>query len=211
MKNKERSWYFQAIADTFFARRGAPFFLSAKDLDLISSWESLGMPLSVVREGIEKAFENLRDRHRGKTKVLSLSFCQRSVLKAFDQYRERKVGHKKRIRTRDEKRKKIKSEIQRFLVHLPPQLSYLREVYLEAKKKVGENPVDEDALEEMDEKVDGLLLASCPDKKKDLMRQELMAENRSLPVEELERIFEIKMVKILRDKFKVPYLSFYYY
>ena len=31
--------YFQEIARHFLARRGAPFFLSAKDLALVEAWE----------------------------------------------------------------------------------------------------------------------------------------------------------------------------
>jgi len=211
MKNRERSRYFQAVARAFLSRRGAPFFLSAKDLDLILAWENLGIPLGVVREGIEKAFENLRDRQAGKVKVLSLSFCQRCVLRAFDQYRERKVGRKKRVEPREDKRKKIKAEVQKFLNHLPPELNYLGGVFLEARKKFSESRLDEDALEAMDEKIEELLLANCPEKERIRVRQESLIEKSTLNREELERVLKIKLVKILRDRYKVPYLSLFYY
>jgi hypothetical protein len=29
--------------------------------------------------------------------------------------------------------------------------------------------------------------------------------------EEFERIFKIKLVKVLRDKYKIPYISLFYY
>lgn len=54
------SKYFQSIALHFFKHRGAPFFLSSKELDYIAGWEKMGIPLHVVLEGIERSFESYR-------------------------------------------------------------------------------------------------------------------------------------------------------
>ncbi|MGB8951855.1 MAG: hypothetical protein WCC06_04225 [Candidatus Aminicenantales bacterium] len=208
---KERSRYFQAIARAFFAWRGAPFFLSAKDLDLISTWEDMGIPLSVVLEGVEKAFSDWKKRISGKSKVRSLSLCQTQVLRAFEQYRERRVGGKKRVTSREDKRKKVLAEVRRFLEQIPPDIHFIKGIYLEAKKKASCSPADEEGLEQMDEKIEELLFSHCPEDLRAGVRTEMMAENRGLEKEGQEKVLKIKLVRRLRKKFNIPYLSFYYY
>ena len=95
-KQRARNRYFQEIAHEFLKSRGAPFFLSSKDLDLIAAWEKMGIPLRVALEGVDRAFENYRAKTAARPKILSLAFCKNQVLKAFEQYKERKVGAPKK-------------------------------------------------------------------------------------------------------------------
>jgi DNA repair ATPase RecN len=210
-KEKERSHYFQAIARSFFARRGAPFFLSSQDLVLIDTWKKMEIPLPVVLEGIEKCFQNYQKKPSKKAKVRSLSFCNLHVLKVFEQYRERKVGHKKKMETRGEKRKKIRAEVQKFLEHLPPVIGYLKEIYTEVQKMLSRREVDERALEDLEEEIEELLLRNCLDVEKEKVKKEILAEYRFQGEEEFERVFKTCLVKLLRDRHKIPYISFYYY
>jgi len=207
----DRSRYFQEIARHFLARRGAPFFLSAKDLDLVSSWERAGIPLPVVLEGIESALDGPRAGSSPKGKVMSLSFCRRAVERAFGQHRDRKVGGSGRASGSRDKRALILPEVEKFLARIPPEVSFLGAVYSKAREMVsGPNRPDEE-LERLDEEVRGLLSARAASADREAVRKELVSEYRHLGPKELETALEIKLVKVLRDRYRIPYLSPFYY
>jgi hypothetical protein len=210
-EDREQSLYFQKIARHFLSRRGAPFFLSAKDLDLISSWEEAGLPLPVVLEGIEKAFDSYRLRQRKADKVLSLSFCNTQVSKAFQQHRERRVGGSQKIVSRQEKRGRLQAEIERFLAHLPAEVEFLKEIYQEARQKIAGTDAIDEAMEDLDGRVERLLLASAAEEDRDRVKKEIRADGRRLAKDELTRVMSIQLVRHLRNKYKIPYLSPFYY
>ncbi len=209
--DKRRSKYFQSVAIHFFKRRGAPFFLSSRDLDYIARWEEMGIPLHVVLEGIERSFETYRRKAGRKAKIQSLAFCDLQVLKAFEQDRERKVGHKKRIVERHEKRDRAKEEVERFLAKIPHQISYLKEAYSLAQKVLSQSHFDEEELERIEEKIEELLWKNSLDEEKARLKREIIKDYEFKEKEELERIFKIKLIKVLRDKHKIPYISLFYY
>lgn len=209
--DQEQSLYYRTIARNFLARRGAPFFLSAKDLDLISTWEAEGVSLEVVLEGIEKTFENFRLRQRRADKVLALSFCSAQVLKAFDQHRDRNVGRRRKAVSRQDKRDRARAEIERFLTRIPAEILFLREVYDEARQKIVEINDPDERLEELEEKVERLLLAHAGDEDRERLKKEIRPEGRPPVKGEWERILDIRLVKHFRGKYKIPYLSLFYY
>jgi len=210
-KGKVRNRYFQEIAHIFLQARGAPFFLSSKDLDLIANWEKIGIPLRVVLEGMERAFENYQARPVARRKIHSLAFCKLQVLKAFEQYRERKVGTPKRRYEGDNKQKKIKDEIKRFLRDIPQPLSYLNEIYAQALKILSRRKVKEEELERMEEEIEELLFENCPQKEKERVEREILEKYLYKAEEEFCSIFRTKLVKFLREKYKIPYISYFYY
>jgi hypothetical protein len=205
------SKYFQSIALHFFKHRGAPFFLSSKELDYIARWEEMGIPLHVVLEGIERSFEIYRRKPGRKAKIQSLAFCDLQVIKAFAQDRERKVGHKKRIVERKAKRDRAKVEVKRFLGKIPPQISYLKEAYSLAQKVLSQSHFDEKELERIEDKIEELLWKNSLDEEKKSVKRGIVKDYEFKEKEEFERIFKIKLVKVLRDKYKIPYISLFYY
>ncbi len=211
LDDKEQSRYFQGIARRFLARRGAPFFLSAKDLDVILSWEQAGIPLPVVVEGIERAFENRPRGRRERGKILSISFCQAQVMQAFEQFRDRNVGGKQKAAKCREKKALLRSEIDRFLKLQPSGLEFLRDIFLEAQEKVGRPDTPDEVFEELDEETERLLLANAAAEERAFVEKEILAEHQHLGREELAAAVEIKLVKYLRGKHRIPYLSPYYY
>ena len=205
------SKYFQSIALHFFKHRGAPFFLSSKELDYIAGWEEIGIPLHVVLEGIETSFEIYRRKPGRKAKIQSLVFCDLQVLKAFEQDRERKVGHKKRIVERRAKRDRAKVEVEKFLGKIHPQISYLKEAYSLAQKVLSQRHFDEEELERIEDKIEELLWKNSMDEEKKRVKRGIGKDYEFKEKEEFERIFKIKLVKVLRDKYKIPYISLFYY
>lgn len=209
-KERARNRYFQEIAHEFLKSRGAPFFLSSKDLDLIAAWEKMGIPLRVALEGMERAFESYKAKPVAGQKILSLAFCKNQVLRAFEQYKERKVGAPKKGNERDRKQKRIKEEVQKFLRDIPPTLSYLNDIYAQALKVLSRGKVDEEELERMEEEIEELLFKSCPQEEKERVKKEMLEK---LPHrnEEFFSIYKTRLVKFLRETHKIPYISFFYY
>ncbi|MFC2169023.1 hypothetical protein ACFLRM_00450 [Acidobacteriota bacterium] len=207
----KRSQYFQTIARFFFELRGAPFFLSSKDLDLIAIWEKLEIPLHVVHEGIKNSFTNYKKRQRNKTKILSLSFCNHGVLMAFEQHQERKVGSRRKPVKKKNKRKRIRTEVEEFLKTNPRAEHYLKKIFVRVQNALSQEEFDETMLECIEEEMEELLLMNATSEEKAQIKKIVLEEFGIKKKEEFEGILRIKLIKHLRNKHKIPYISPYYY
>jgi len=208
---QERSEYFKSIARFFFKQRGAPFFLSSKDLDLIARWEKRKIPLPVVLEGIRRCFENYARKPGKKTKIQALAFCEKQVLRDFDQHRERRVGSEGVRVEREEKRGRALAEVKRFLRSHPPEVGYLKEAYSRAQGLLSRSHVDEEELERVESEAEALIWEHTPEDEKRKVKREAAAEFKWRDEESLSRISRIKRVKNMRDKHEIPYISLFYY
>jgi hypothetical protein len=208
---RERKEYFQSITRHFLKLRGAPLFLSSKEFDLISRWEEMEIPLPVVLEGIDRAFESFKAKPGQKAKIQALAFCELQVLRAFEQHRERKVGGRKKGLARDEKREQAKREVQKFLKTLAPPINYLKEAYSRGQEILSQRQIDEDELERIEAEIEALLWKNSSEEEKNRVRRELSQEFEFKDEDEFMTIFKIKLVKFLRDRYKIPYISLYYY
>lgn len=211
MKNEKRSRYFQSISRHFLKFRGAPFFLSSKELDLIETWEKMKIPLPVVLEGIDRAFEKNRLKRVRKRKILSLAFCNLQVLKAFEQFRDRRVGTKIKVVGKEERRKKAKAEVTRFLENIPCEIDYLREVFSQVLRLLSLKNIDEEELEQKEREIEVFLFEKSLNKEKEEMKKKILAEYEFAEEEEFQRIFKLRLLKHLREMYKIPYVSLYYY
>ncbi|HCS48777.1 MAG TPA: hypothetical protein DIW61_11200 [Candidatus Aminicenantes bacterium] len=210
-RRKDKSFYFQEIARTFFSLRGAPFVLSSRDMVAISSWEERGIPLRIVLEGIERAFEKYRKRAVGGRKISSLSFCETEILRAHAEFRDRTVGRAEKGESREDKRKRIKIEVERFLKSLPPEAAFLGEVYREAQTVLNRREASEEALERLDARAEELITREADAAVRAEVEKRVRADFPGRPAEELRGIFLIGLVKRWREKFRVPYLSYFFY
>jgi hypothetical protein len=80
--------YFRAVERTFLALRGGALFLTPADWDQVRRWEERGIPLEVVRSGIEAAFA-------GRVRVsprMPLGACAREVEAALGRNRVQQAG-----------------------------------------------------------------------------------------------------------------------
>ena len=171
----------------------------------------MGIPLAVVIEGIDRAFESFKARPGQKAKIQTLAFCELQVLRAFEQHREREVGRGKKGLTRDEKREKAKREVQNFLKTLAPSINYLKEAYSRAQEILSQGQIDEEDLERIEEEIETLLWKNSTEEEKNKVRRELSQEIKFKDEDEFMTIFKVKLVKSLRDRYKIPYISLYYY
>ena len=86
----EEQGYWQQIEQYFVEKRGSALMLSPKDWPLVSSWEELEIPLEVVYEGIDKAFERFEEQHgtASHRTLTSLHACKHWIEKSWERWKE---------------------------------------------------------------------------------------------------------------------------
>ncbi len=210
-KDNQRSEYYQSIARYFFKQRGAPFFLSSTELNLVENWEKMEIPLPVVLEGIKMAFDNTMRKSGRKTKIQSLAFCENQVLRAFDRHRDRRVGGERKRLERTGKKIRANAEIKKFLDILPSQIEYLKDAYSRAQRLFSQRHVDEEELERIEAEVEDLIWEHSLEEERKRVKKDVRSEYKIEEGEEFLRILRIKLVKAIRDRYKIPYISLFYY
>jgi hypothetical protein len=80
--------YYAEVERYFVERRGSPLFITPGEWQLVYEWEQVGVPLHVVKEGIDRVFERPKTRLRPR----KLGYCRQTVLAAFRRFREAGMG-----------------------------------------------------------------------------------------------------------------------
>lgn len=206
----DQEHYYQTIARLLFRLRGAPFVLSAREIDIIEEWEEQHIPLNIISEGIKSAYENFRKLRSGRKKF-TLAFSCRFVSNAFCQHRERRVGKKSVGKTKDERIEMIEAEVRNFIKNISKEVSYLKESYLDILDDLSSDDLDEETLERRDDQVERLLLEYATPSIMDKYRQQVINEYNIIQESEKNRIASRKYIKTVREKYKIPYVSLFYY
>jgi hypothetical protein len=207
----QRSRYFQGIAAAFFRLRGAPFVLSSKDVVTISAWEELGIPLAIVEEGMQRAYENFRKSRPSGRKLSALSFCDREVRRVFGEHRDRRVGLGQKSVRREVKTGKAQAEVRKFLEAGPAEAAFLREVYERALDTLSRKAVAEDELDRLEEQVEVLILERANALDRAELEKQVRTDFPGRSPQEREQASAVRLVKFLREKYRIPHLSLFYY
>lgn len=208
--DEETSRYFQAVTRIFLEHRGAPFFLSSKEVDNIMEWKNMGIPLQIVREGIKDCFVTKRRKPGRKSKISSLAFCHPFVLRGYEAYKERKVGGKRKPFRKEDKRRDLKKAVEGFLAVCPDSLPDIREVFSRVLNLISQDS-NEELFEDLENEVEALVSGMASGAERKLIRKEVMAEFGDRNVQERERIQDLKLIKHIREKYAIPRISLYYY
>jgi hypothetical protein len=208
-----RSSYYRTVAKYFFEQRGAPFFLSSKEFSRICQWEEMNIPLRVVLEGLKGSFERCRGRAGRRRKPHTLDYCHPFVLEAFQQYIERRVGSKENDSHggKKDREKKILVEVERFLNEIPDQLCVLKPVYSRLKKKLAAGTITEEDLEKAEDTIERLMTENLSPEQTKAITAEIVEEFGIRRNREFDQIFGIKAIKTVREKYKIPHVSPFYY
>lgn len=184
--------------------------LSASEIDIIEEWEERHIPLNTVLEGIKFAYEHFR-KNRGSGKNFTLTFCRRFVSTAFNLYKERKIGKESMGKRKSERVELVKAEIKTFLNNISKEVSYLKIFYLDILEDLSLGEIDEEVLESKDDQVDQLLLEHASPNEMKKHRQKALDEYNITQQSEKNQIANRKLIKTVREKYKIPYVSLYYY
>jgi len=208
-----RERYFRGISDRFIALRGAPFSLSPADVSLISAWESAGIPLEVVLEGIGQSFALRPGRPHAPGKIRTLSFCRASVERAFERHRERAVGGKRAAGEGKipERKKAARAAVEEFLARRPSELSAILPEFENALVLLAAERPDIGVLERLDERIEAALRESAPPSARREAAAAVGRDHPELGGPAKKAALEIRLVKSLREKFRIPYTSLFYY
>lgn len=210
MNDQAQSGYYQTIARQFLGRRGAPFFLSPRDLAVIQGWEKDRIPLHVVLEGVGRTFDGLRARTRG-TKGLSLSSCEAQVRKALAQHTDRGAGRRRSAAPRARKAAKAREEIEACLKSLPANELNLRPLLQDAAGLMAGEAPDDEALERIDEAVDGILWIRASRAEREEVERRTAREFPGRDAGEVAAAARTRLIKSAREEHKIPYVSLCYY
>ncbi|MDI6698500.1 MAG: hypothetical protein QME85_06130 [Candidatus Saccharicenans sp.] len=206
-----RQDYYQKIARAFLKHQPSLFFIPPRDLELISEWEKLNLPLEVILEGIERAFAR-RLAGRRRKNIYSLSQCEKEILKAYAQHQERLVGQQAaQARRPAEKAARILGEIRTGLEALPGDWPAVRQILEEALDALQADPPEEARLEALDEELDRILYELTPEAER---KKELEAARQDYPGRTDSQLEEIGRTRIAREKrqlLKLPRLALFYY
>jgi hypothetical protein len=208
--SSDQEHYYQTIARLLFNLRGAPFILSPREIDIIEGWEERHIPLRAVLDGMKAAYERFR-KNTDSRRRFTLIFCSRFVSTEFSQHRERKVGKKSLSKTRDERVKKVKAEVRSFLKNMPKEALYLKDLYLEILDDLSLDELKDETLESRDEQVDQMLLDRAAQSSMDRYRKEVAVEYDVTGEENRKQVARRKYIKDMRERYKIPYVSLYYY
>jgi hypothetical protein len=206
----ETSRYFQAISRFFLEQRGAPFFLSSKEVEKIREWKNRGIPLQIVQEGIKDCFSTHRRRSGRKSKILSLAFCNAFVLHGYEAFKERKVGGKRKSSLEKDKKAELKKAIERFLDTCPEKFPDILKVFSRVMKLISKEP-DEETLEDLELELEALIIGLASQTERKQIRDEVIAEFGDKNAQERDRIQDLKLIKHIREKYEIPHISLYYY
>jgi hypothetical protein len=207
---EETSRYLQAVSRFFLENRGAPFFLSAEEIDSIKEWKNMGIPLQIVREGIEHCFAAPKNRRGRKSKILSLSFCRPFVLQSYKAYKERKVGGSGTSYRKEDKREKLKKAIEIFLASCPDRFQGIHQVFSRALILISQNAAEE-LLEDLENEVEALSVGMVSEAEQEQIRTDVISEFTDRSSQEQDRIQHLKLIKYAREKYAIPHIPLYYY
>jgi len=209
-RDEETSRYLQAVSRFFVEHRGAPFFLSPEEINTIMEWKNMGIPLQIVREGIVSCFASRRKRPGQKRKILSLSFCQPSVLKGYEAYRERKIGLSGKSFRKEDKRRELKKAVENFLTACPDKFPDMKEIFSRVLDLISQD-VPEEIFEDLENEVETLAAGMASDAEKEQVRTAVMTEFAGRSSQEKERIQHLMLIKHVRGKYAIPHIPLYYY
>jgi hypothetical protein len=84
----EEENYFAAIERHFVSLRGSPLFITPREWQLIHGWHQRQIPLRVVKDGLNRAFEKRNPTRR----VRGLAYCRQAVESAYRRFCEALAG-----------------------------------------------------------------------------------------------------------------------
>jgi sugar-specific transcriptional regulator TrmB len=82
--------YWEEIERYFAKKRGNALILSPKDWPLVTAWEERGIPLEVIYQGIDKAFERSEEKQKTSQRqtIRTLAYCQYDVEELWSERKE---------------------------------------------------------------------------------------------------------------------------
>lgn len=217
-QDTETEAYFTEIEAHFANRRGTPFVLSGKDWALMKSWHEAGIPLAIVLEAIDTAFD-ARERSGRKSPVSSLSYCRHAVVDLWEERKQQLVGGSSNTLPEIDPAGHVRalaSAIEELAASsagkVSDALSAASRELAEVSEKGRSAPTMEERLIEIENRMIEALLAAIPDEKRQRMVASIDAElaRYDIPNEETRiKTRDANLRRLLRRELRLPRLSLF--
>lgn len=209
--------YFTEIEAHFAARRGTSFVFSGKDWALMKSWHESGIPLAIVLEALDTAFD-ARERSGRKSPISSLSYCRHAVVDLWDERSQQLVGGQGSVPELDPGA--AVRELAEVLQGLAASHEdAVGEVFRQASEELAilaskgrSAPATEAQLIEVETRMMESLLQAIPARERDTMVASIDTElsRYDIPSEETRtKTREANLRRLLRKQLRVPRLSLF--
>ena len=197
--------YYSEVETYFIGLRGSPLFITPAEWAIVANWEASGIPLKVVKEGIDRVFE----RPRKPSSTLKLGYCKQAVAFAFRRFREIKLGN--RNRDSEEKGFDVKA-------HLVKLVSEVREKYPKLVNELDLLAESGLSLSEMEEalmKLNDVIIDKAESEADETLRAQLLSEAEAslssyrdkMSVKVYQLAIKSGYRRRLRQRLKLPFLS----
>ena len=124
-------------------------------------------------------------------------------------FRERTVGRTPEKGRKNDRKKAIREAINDFLRRLPTETGWLDAPFRRVLN--GLSAMSEDDLERAEEELEALLLQRASFGDKENVEDAVHADFPGVEDGEYHRIFEILLIKHMREKYRIPHVAPYYY
>ena len=141
----------------------------------------------------------------------SLSYCNGEVVRAFAEFRDRRVGRRAKEVVREEKKERAKREVGTVLESVSPEVSFLKGIYRDAFKILSRKSASEEMLEGLEENAETMILQNAAEADKGEVEKNIRAERRGRCDAEAGGVGKARLIKFVREKYKIPHLSLFYY
>lgn len=218
--------YYAAVERHFVSLRGSPLFITPKEWHLIHRWRERQIPLRVVRQGLDRAFEK---RKQTRT-VRSLSYCRQTVEAAYRRFREALAGAREK-ETPDEEAGRLQDYLWKLhravleslgkVAVSEPELAGALSRCANELALLAAGPVDPDRLAELESRLgelEAILLEAAEASLGDAGRkqcleqaeQSLAGYRSRMPPEVFRSALQSAYRKRVRARFGLPPLSLFY-
>ena len=215
MTNDEEPNYYGEVETYFVERRGSPLFITPAEWALVAKWEVKGIPIHVVKDGIDRVFE----RPQAATKPRKLGYCRQTVEAAFRRFREVSFGAQgDGAKTRDRSSaKEDRMDVAAHLASLVAELSDLAPELASQVAQLGASGASLHAIEDVLTKIDEKLIDTAEEAMDATERGSIQADAaRSLasyrdrmPEKVYRSALKSAYRRRLRDRAELPRLSLF--
>ncbi len=137
--------YLDEVEKYFIKKRKKSLILSPKDWIIIEKWYTIGIPLKIIKQGIDTGFEYFYSKDENRNRSLNtIRYCEPIILDLWQEYKENMVGRNDYEETFDEhkyilnKLAELKNNLEKSGTYVKLQkneqlLMLLRDLYQEIK------------------------------------------------------------------------------
>lgn len=218
--------YFTEVEDTFIRRRQRSLLLSPLDWALIDTWKERGIPLHVVLRAIESVFDVYDKQPPGTRTIKTLFYCREEVEVQFKEWSAAQAG-------KDNSETETGNSgfsIEGIAAHIDAAIEGLnansnenfRENFdratarlTELKQNLADNfeTIDK-TLNDVEKLLDRTLLSNWEEVHLRFLEKEVASELKSyraeMEKEAYKNLFDMMLIKRLREEARVPRLGLFY-